>query len=243
MGDERRGLLTESERAILLGERGASDARYDAVVDRVRERIGRVEDDLDALDEHGGLADELRDVVCDGARPADRTEDADHGRRGAHPGGSPATATERDDGADAVATDADDGDDAEESAGRPNDPERGADPAPTDDAPRTSPSGGAPLADVDFPADRDREACEAAVFAARDYLREQGPASARELVDDVMPEHPLGYDVPDTAPDEGDVGPWWREVVRPGLEALPEVEAADDGEGWRYRAPGFEGGV
>lgn len=226
----------ESERAILLGERDASDDRYDAVVDRVRERIGRVEDDLEALDEHGELADELRDVVCD------RAEDADQARRGAHPGGSPATTTERDDRADAVVTDADDGDDAEGSAGGPNDPERGADPAPTDE-PRTSPSGGAPLADVDFPADRDREACEAAVFAARDYLREQGPASVRELVADVMPEHPLGYDVPDTESDDGDVGPWWREVVCPGLDALPEVEAAGDGEGWRYRAPGFEGGV
>lgn len=240
MSDEGRGLLTERERAILLGERDASDDRYDAVVERARERIDLVERDLEALDEHGGLADELRDVVC-GARHSARAEEA---RRGAHPGGSPATAVDRNEGADTVVDDGDgDADDGGGIDGGANEPERGPESAPTDDAPRTS-SGGAPLAGVDFPADRGREACEAAVFAARDYLRERGPASRSELVADVMPEHPLGYDVPAAELDDADGGAWWSEVVRPGLEALPEAEEEeDDGEGWRYRAPDFEGGV
>lgn len=95
------------------------------------------------------------------------------------------------------------------------------------------------LEDVDFPAGRDREECSAAVYAARDYLREHGPATMREIVGEVMPEHPLGYDV-DGALEKvkaGDRyrGAWWRRVVKPGLKALPDVEAPARGASeWRY---------
>lgn len=66
MGDERRGLLTDTERAILLGEKDVSDNHYYTVVSRVRKKIGRVDEfDLEALEAHGDLADELRDVVCE----------------------------------------------------------------------------------------------------------------------------------------------------------------------------------
>lgn len=58
------------------------------------------------------------------------------------------------------------------------------------------------LADVEFPGSRDREACEAAVRAARAYLREHGRATMRGLVADVMPAHPVGYDVPELEPGE-----------------------------------------
>lgn len=54
----------------------------------------------------------------------------------------------------------------------------------------------ADLADVDFPAGHDRDECEAADYAARDYLREHGSASMREIVTAVMPTHSLSYDVP-----------------------------------------------
>ena len=120
-----------------------------------------------------------------------------------------------------------------------------ADPAPTDEehdtppeAPESDTVDDAPE-DVDFPAGREREACSAAVYAARDYLREHGPATKRDLVAEVMPEHPLGYDVDDALEkvEAGDRyrGAWWRRVVKPGLKALPDVEAPARGASeWRY---------
>lgn len=91
------------------------------------------------------------------------------------------------------------------------------------------------LEDLEFPAGRDRDGCVAAVHAARDYLREHGRATMRELVGDVMPEHPIGYDVPDLEPGERYRGAWWRHVVKPGLEALDDVEKPPrGGSDWRY---------
>lgn len=90
------------------------------------------------------------------------------------------------------------------------------------------------LADVAFPEGRDREVCEAAVLAARDYLREQGPATMRELVTKVMPTHPVGYDVPELEPGDRYRGAWWRRVVKPGLKALPDVQPPSRGASdWR----------
>lgn len=90
------------------------------------------------------------------------------------------------------------------------------------------------LGEVEFPGGRDRAECVDAVLAARDHLRETGPASMRELVTEVMPEHPVGYDVPDLEPGERYRGAWWRKVVRPGLKACPDVEAPAGGGKWRY---------
>jgi hypothetical protein len=120
-----------------------------------------------------------------------------------------------------------------------------ADPAPVGeerDTPGEVPESDAvddALEDVDFPAGREREACSAAVYAARDYLREHGPATKRDLVAEVMPDHPLGYDV-DGALEKVEAGDryrgaWWRRVVKPGLKALPDVEAPARGASeWRY---------
>jgi len=118
-------------------------------------------------------------------------------------------------------------------------------PAPVDEAGDTrreipeSDAVGDALEDVDFPAGREREACSAAVYAARDYLRDHGPATMREIVGEVLPEHPLGYDV-DGALEKVEAGDryrgaWWRRVVKPGLKALPDVEAPARGASeWRY---------
>lgn len=93
------------------------------------------------------------------------------------------------------------------------------------------------LAGVDFPQTKDRAECEAAVYAARDYLREHGPASMRKIVSAVMPAHPLGYDVPDLEPGDRFRGAWWRRIVKPGLEAHPDVEPPAPGASeWRYVA-------
>lgn len=62
--DGPRGLMTDREREILLGAE-VSDKYYGVVVTRVRKRIDRLsEQELEALEEHDTLADELRDAVC-----------------------------------------------------------------------------------------------------------------------------------------------------------------------------------
>lgn len=63
--DERRALLTDSERAILRGEKDVSEKYYYVVVTRVRGKIERLNEDLSALDHHDSLGDELREVVRD----------------------------------------------------------------------------------------------------------------------------------------------------------------------------------
>lgn len=63
--DERRALLTEDEAAILRGEKDVSEKYYYVVVTRARKKIQRLaDDDLDALDHHDSLGDELREAVC-----------------------------------------------------------------------------------------------------------------------------------------------------------------------------------
>lgn len=64
MAEERRALLTDRERDILLGEADVTEKYYYVVVTRVRQRIERLESDVPALDAHDTLGDELRDVVC-----------------------------------------------------------------------------------------------------------------------------------------------------------------------------------
>lgn len=100
----------------------------------------------------------------------------------------------------------------------------------------SSPTGEDELAAVDFPAGRDRQECEAAVLAAAEYIRAEGGAMMRELVQEVGLDagHDCGYDLPDLEPGERYRGGWWRSIVRPGLEALPDVEPpAPGGSEWK----------
>ncbi|RLM87896.1 winged helix-turn-helix domain-containing protein [Haloarcula sp. Atlit-7R] len=82
---------------------------------------------------------------------------------------------------------------------------------------------------VDFPGGREREECVEAVRAAYEYLQREGSGTMREFVREVMPEHPVGYDVPDLEPGERYRGAWWRKVVKPGLAAIPDVESPPRG--------------
>jgi len=97
------------------------------------------------------------------------------------------------------------------------------------------------FADLGFPGGVNRDAAVAAILAARDYLREHGPASKGEIVAAVMPGRPLGYDVDDALENvntsgERYRGAWWRKVVSEGLEALPDVEKPPRGKSeWSYR--------
>lgn len=61
-----RAILTDREREILSGEDEVEESYYYRVITRVRDKIEKVEDDLEVLDEyHETLGDELRDVVCE----------------------------------------------------------------------------------------------------------------------------------------------------------------------------------
>ena len=95
------------------------------------------------------------------------------------------------------------------------------------------------LDQVDFPQGKDRERCEDAVLAARDHIAAEGSATMREIVSETMPDHPLGYDVGAAlaAIESGDRyrGAWWRRVVKPGLEALEEIDKPARGQSrWRH---------
>lgn len=63
---DRRALLTEREREIVAGDADVSDSYRYQTISRVRKRFDQLEDDLDALEAHGDLLNELREVVCDG---------------------------------------------------------------------------------------------------------------------------------------------------------------------------------
>lgn len=65
--EEYRAILTPREREILSEESEVSDSYYYRVVSRVREKIGQLEIDRDILENHhDGLANELREAVCNG---------------------------------------------------------------------------------------------------------------------------------------------------------------------------------
>jgi len=63
--DSPRALVTDREMDILLGEADVSEKYYHVVVTRVRNRIERLGDELEAIESHDTLGDELRDIVCD----------------------------------------------------------------------------------------------------------------------------------------------------------------------------------
>ena len=69
---DRRALLTEREREIVSGEADdvTDEYRYQTV-SRVRKRLQRLEDDMDALDAHGDLAEELRSIVCNASQDSE----------------------------------------------------------------------------------------------------------------------------------------------------------------------------
>lgn len=95
------------------------------------------------------------------------------------------------------------------------------------------------LEGVEFPGTKDRAECVEAVQAAHDYIEREGSATMREFVRQVMPEHPIGYTIPELQKGERYRGAWWRKVVKPGLEALPDVEAPPQGASdWRYTGEG-----
>jgi len=98
--------------------------------------------------------------------------------------------------------------------------------------------GAAPIDDL--PGGVDAAEARAAIDAARELVADQGAATKAEIVREVMPEHPLGYDL-EAALEKLDSenryrGAWWRKVVKPGLEAADDVEKPPRGRSeWKPR--------
>lgn len=65
MGD-RRALLTDREREIIAGEADVTDEYRYQTISRVRARFQRLDGDLEALEAHGELAEDLREIICEG---------------------------------------------------------------------------------------------------------------------------------------------------------------------------------
>ena len=61
---DRRALLTDREREIISGDADVSDSYRYQTISRIRARFDRLAGDLQALESHGALADELRDEIC-----------------------------------------------------------------------------------------------------------------------------------------------------------------------------------
>ena len=59
-----RALLTDREREIVAGEADVDDPYRYQTISRVRQRFSRLEGDLEAMEKHGELADEVREIVC-----------------------------------------------------------------------------------------------------------------------------------------------------------------------------------
>jgi len=64
--DDRRALLTDREREIISGRADdVSDEYRYQTVSRIRARLKELRGDLEALDEHGALGEELRAIVAE----------------------------------------------------------------------------------------------------------------------------------------------------------------------------------
>ena len=61
-----RGLLTDREREIIQGEAEVSDDYRYRVASRIRNKIDRIDEDVEILEENrSDLLEELRDTVCE----------------------------------------------------------------------------------------------------------------------------------------------------------------------------------
>lgn len=60
----RRALLTDREREIVGGHADVTDEYRYQTVSRVRKRLQRLDRDIEAMENHGELADELRNIIC-----------------------------------------------------------------------------------------------------------------------------------------------------------------------------------
>jgi hypothetical protein len=169
---DRRALLTDREREIISGEAEVSDSYRYQTISRIRARLDRLAGDLEALEAHGALADELRDRVC----------------------GTPPTTTQppRDE-REAVETPSKPKPDESDEAGDETreTPASGDEHDALNDVVEKVADGW-----EDHPerlADRKQ-----AALAVLEYAREHGSVSKQEAKEEIEPEHPVEGQQPDT---------------------------------------------
>jgi hypothetical protein len=84
---------------------------------------------------------------------------------------------------------------------------------------------------MDVPPTKAPANCAQVVTKCVDYLDElceDETASSRDIVMAIMPDHPLGYDVPDLKLGERPEVAWWQKIVKTGLKAHPNVRCQGD---------------
>jgi predicted CopG family antitoxin len=87
----------------------------------------------------------------------------------------------------------------------------------------------------DVPNRIDETEARATIRAAVQFIQENNGATKRELVENVMPDHPLGYELPELAEGERFRGAWYRRVVKPGLSKSAVIKKPKPSEStWRY---------
>jgi len=274
---EQRALLTDTERAILSGDKDVKDNYRYSVESRVRTRLrDRLVDDVDILQKHQPeMYQILEEVACEdtgidemplcsecGYRVMESSDDRgdyfcnecnavlqeQHVRPHQTPKSEDIAESGSSEGAfddfeptdagktDAVEAESEFGAESNRTGTKAKEPPTTEpEPSPVDVDERLETDIEGVLEAVNFPSSKPREECVRAVRAAYDYLQREGPASMRDFVRDVMPDHPLGYDIPDLKPGERYRGSWWRKVVKPGLEALNNVEKPGrGGSEWEY---------
>lgn len=59
-----RALLTERERDVIAGRADVTDQYRYQTISRIRKRFERLHGDIEAMEAHGELANEFREVVC-----------------------------------------------------------------------------------------------------------------------------------------------------------------------------------
>lgn len=198
---DRRALLTDREREIITGEADVKDSYRYQTISRVRARFERLESDIEALREHGGLLEDLQEIVCPNmAEPQD-----------GHSAG------------------VDQSEPVDDVSPKPMH-------GPAENEPAAAETD--PLDELEFPSGKDRDECKATIRAARDYIHENDGASKSQIVFEIMPQYPLGYDSDDALAkiEAGDRyrGAWWRKIVMPGLKALDDVQKPARGQSeWR----------
>jgi len=206
---EGRGLLTETEREAIAGERSDS-YRYKTRA-YFRNRLEEVEKDVEVLNEHAPeLLEDLQATVCD--RPAAAADNIAHKTPETPPDPTddlpPAEDTRRD---------------SEPAA-----------PRETAESVTDTVAAFEAVDSVDVPgsgakADRRREA----VGAALEYIRGNGEATPADLRDDVYPDYTGDYTRGDDPAHS-----WWKNCVYPALRQIAEdddrLQKADTTGRWSW---------
>lgn len=60
-----RALLTDREREIISENADVTDEYRYQLISRIRSRMERLDGDIEAMEAHGDLANELREIVCE----------------------------------------------------------------------------------------------------------------------------------------------------------------------------------